>query len=81
VTGELLPRHIEIFSNNDFFRGVTIPKPQYTVGRFFSVIFVFSGTFQKQLMCRYSVTNILSVLVILNYLNFKLCKNTVKIVL
>jgi len=34
VTGELLPRHIEIFSNNDFFRGVTIPKPQYTVSIF-----------------------------------------------
>jgi cyclin-dependent kinase-like len=26
--GELLPRHIEIFSNNEFFHGVTIPKPQ-----------------------------------------------------
>lgn len=30
-TGDLLPRHIEIFSKNPFFKGLTIPEPENLV--------------------------------------------------
>jgi len=29
--GDLLPRHIEIFSRNPFFRGMSIPEPELVV--------------------------------------------------
>ena len=49
MIGELLPRHIEIFSNNDFFRGVTIPKPQHTVGIFSACFFASVDIFNEKL--------------------------------
>jgi len=31
LTGDLLPRHVEIFSRNPFFRGMSIPEPEVVV--------------------------------------------------
>ena len=39
-TGDLLPRHMEIFSNNSFFKGLTIPTPDVLV----SVVLIFNVT-------------------------------------
>jgi len=40
--GGLLPRHIEIFSRNPFFRGMSIPEPELVVSMlFYFILFVF----------------------------------------
>jgi len=31
AAGDLLPRHVEIFSRNPFFRGMSIPEPEIVV--------------------------------------------------
>lgn len=33
VPGDLIPRHQQVFSNNQFFCGVSIPEPQQMVWR------------------------------------------------
>ena len=37
-SGGLLPRHIEIFSRNPFFRGMSIPEPELVVSVLFNLI-------------------------------------------
>ena len=38
VTGDLLPRHMEIFSNNSFFKGLTVPEPDKFVSIHYTLL-------------------------------------------